>query len=113
MKNTLLWLDDVRNPFIEYDDIENSYNVVWVKSFDEFYEWIKEYGLPDDVSFDHDLGGEKDGCDAAKVLCEFCMNMNWATLPKWYIHSANPVGRERITSILKSYEKAKFIAEKS
>lgn len=59
---TLLWLDDVRNPF--RDDwlllscFPSAGNVAWVKSYSEFVEWIQINGLPDGVAFDHDLGIE-------------------------------------------------------
>ena len=59
MKN-LLWLDDKRNPFLNEDekvpgDIHD-WNINWVLDYNQFVKWIEMYGLPDAISFDHDLG---------------------------------------------------------
>ena len=77
---TILWLDDIRNPFIikewlytiqylkeEYLEIEDeACEVIWVKTKSEFDDYIKEYGLPDLISFDNDLSiGNGDGYDCA------------------------------------------------
>jgi hypothetical protein len=60
---TYLWLDDIRDPFmylwqIQYmpDYIKGVDHIVWVKTYEDFVEWIKTNGLPDEVFFDHDLG---------------------------------------------------------
>lgn len=132
----LLWLDDLRDPFGEFeewltlapiqgDDVE----VHWVKDYSEFEQWIYNNGLPDAISFDHDLadehytpkelwdwglGGsylkskkyqdeqefqEKTGLDCAKFLVDYCMDYK-QPLPLWYTHSANPVGRDNIDKYL-------------
>jgi hypothetical protein len=106
-----LYLDDVRVPKTEGWDI--------VRSYDEFVTWIKENGLPDEVSFDHDLADvsynpdtrkeqfkyhETTGYDAAKWLCEYCWT-NGLPLPSWNVHSANPVGRDNIVQMLEKFEK--------
>jgi len=115
-----LYLDDIRTPKTEGWDI--------VRSYDEFINYIKLNGAPDEVSFDHDLsrehtkyyfdnGGhdnppdplnvefkEKTGYDAAKWLCDYCWT-NGIPLPKWNIHSANPVGSDNIKFLLNNFEK--------
>lgn len=134
----LLWLDDddardpykVESPWIakyapEYFGSKNS--IVWVKNYDEFTDWITKYGLPDKVSFDHDLADshyapeefwddkyddwlasqgdiEKTGMDCAKWLTEYCMD-NKKELPIFTVHSANPAGAKNIQGILTSYLK--------
>jgi hypothetical protein len=128
----LLWLDDYRNPF---EDRENKLpkidfkELYWVKSFYEFENWINKYGLPDIISFDHDLADshytpnhlwdnyeeskkwqeaqtheEKTGYDAAKWLCEYC-HTNKKSLPICYVHSANPVGADNIKHYINNYLK--------
>jgi len=47
MKMKKLYLDDVRCPKTEGWDI--------VRTYDDFVSWITKNGLPDEVSFDHDL----------------------------------------------------------
>jgi len=115
--NTLLWLDDVRDPFdndrewLIFSPISRPYTTHWVKSYTEFCEWILENGLPTAICFDHDLGGDEEtskleptGLDCAKWLIEYCMD-NEVKLPKWNIQSANPVGKDNINGILISYRK--------
>lgn len=136
-QNILLWLDDTRNPFEgtwlndyspEYLDHETSddLNVVWVKSFKEFKNWIETYGLPSTIGFDHDLGEDvarelvssgvnkkkarlikkesPSGYDAAKWLCDYCADNN-KKIPKWFIQSANPTGRDNIENYLNNAKK--------
>ena len=126
----LLWLDDIRNPhednWLVFSPIEQPFAVIWVKSYNEFTMWIKVYGLPDAVCFDHDLGmyvaikarekgmskrksralkqEEKTGFDCAKWLVDYCIDNN-KPLPLYNIQSANPVGKENIDILLKNYLK--------
>lgn len=120
MEYKKLYLDDVRTPKTDGWEI--------VRSYDEFVNYIEINGIPDEISFDHDLsrehtkyyfdnGGhdnppdplgvefeEKTGYDAAKWLCDYCWT-NGIPLPKWNVHSANPVGSANISSVLKNFEK--------
>ena len=115
---TILWLDDIRDPFVikewiytiqylkeEYLEIEDEpCEVQWVKTQIEFEKYIKENGLPDLISFDNDLGiGNGEGYDCAKWLVEYCMDNN-VQLSKWFIHSANPVAKENIKNLLINFE---------
>ena len=107
----LLWLDDIRNPFVgdwlmqyapQFTCDEGE--VTWVKSYDEFTKWIIENGLPDMIAFDHDLGTDKSGLDCTKWLVDYCMD-NDMDLPQWTIQSANPVGADNINGMLNGYKK--------
>lgn len=128
----LLWLDDFRNPFIgnwlTYSPIPEPFETTWVKSYNEFTEYITKNGLPDAICFDHDLaqqhmnyyfahGGhanppdpitaefeERTGYDCAKWLIEYCMD-NRLKLPKWSVQSANPCGSDNINGLLVSFTK--------
>lgn len=117
-----LYLDDNRTP------IDNGWIVV--RDYKEFTEWIMAYGIPDVISFDHDLadehmedfharGGfestqqikygkfkEKTGFDCAKWLVQMCDESEFE-LPKCYVHSANPIGAENIISFLNCYLRVK------
>lgn len=114
-----LYLDDLREPRQTFPTTSNSEWAV-VKSFAEFVAKITKDGLPFIVSFDHDLGTEhykdamsskldygtyteKTGYHCAKWLIDYCMDHK-QPLPKWNVHSANPVGKANITSILTSFE---------
>jgi hypothetical protein len=127
---TLLWLDDIRNPlqdnWLVFSPIDQPFNLVWVKSYREFVDWIGNNGLPAAICFDHDLGMEvaltarskgmskrasrklkqveRTGYDCAKWLVDYCLDRN-CDLPLYNIQSANPVGKDNIDSLLKNYIK--------
>lgn len=132
---TILWLDDQRDPYKYlktknasatfarnkqfYDDLMRKYNVdfVWVKNLYQFIDYIKENGLPEFVSFDHDLnnrgGGEElsdeqklsnNGVNCAKWLVNYCKKTG-QPLPKFYVHSANPKHGPEITKVLNNENK--------
>lgn len=129
----LLWLDDIRDPFIQRNLIDfapefisDEFNIVWVKNYNNFTNWITQNGLPYKIAFDHDLGsdiarekvkkgmskrqsriqkrGTKTGMDCAKWLVEYCLD-NKIKLPRWVVQSANPVGKENINKLLFNYKK--------
>lgn len=114
MKKTLLWVDDYRDPntsdWLNFSPIGKDVDVVWVKSYDEFTNYIMQPNpLPDGISFDHDLADmndtqEKTGYDCLKFLIDLCINLK-LKLPICSCHSSNPVGRERIESLINSYKK--------
>ena len=55
----LLFLDDIRNPLDAYSYtnfslfLKENWNIV--RNHDQFVEWITTNGLPEFISFDHDL----------------------------------------------------------
>lgn len=125
--NYNLFLDDERMPK----------NVTWVdlplvewtivRNYDQFVEIIQKQGLPNIVSFDHDLADEhyaeytaahdpnspsrgtfnyeklkeKTGYDCAKWLAQYCVD-NSKPIPQYYVHTMNPIGGKNIFSILES-----------
>lgn len=132
---TILWLDDQRDPYKYlntkststtfarnkqfYDNLLKQYNVnfVWVKNLYQFIDYIEKNGVPQFVSFDHDLnnrgGGEglndeqklnNNGVNCAKWLVNYCKKMG-QSLPKFYVHSANPKHGPEINRVLTSENK--------
>jgi hypothetical protein len=108
--NKVLWLDDIRKPsdpnfsiWITVAFGENV-DVIWVKSYNEYVKYLTNNSMPYGISFDHDLGAELSGLDCAKWLIDYCMN-NAVSLPKYFVHSANPVGKENIQGYLDNYLK--------
>ena len=115
-----LFLDDVRTPM----NIGDIRTWIIVRSYKEFVKAITERGLPDLISFDHDLAiehypqssidmeqsidyakyKEKTGYHCAQWLVEYCKERN-LPLPECRIHSMNPVGRINIFQVLDTYEK--------
>ena len=63
------------------------------------------FGVVTEISFDHDLGPcEFTGYFVASKIEEL-VYQKVIKMPKWTIHSANPVGRARIKSALQSAER--------
>ena len=123
---TALYLDDQRTPTTNPPDGYNPWNIV--RNYDEFKQWIDENGMPDYVSFDHDLGEEhmqdyfkyqangiaainyndfkeKTGLDCAKYMIQYAIDNN-VNLPHLVgVHSHNPMGAVNIQSLVNSYKK--------
>lgn len=130
---TYLFLDDVRFPkdAHQYTNYDLFLKEKWeiVRNFNEFKKYIEENGLPFFISFDHDLADthytpehlwndynkskewqdkqihtEKTGYHCALWLIDYCIDNN-LKLPNHYCHSMNPVGKDKINSILSNFEK--------
>ncbi|WP_228409728.1 cyclic-phosphate processing receiver domain-containing protein [Chryseobacterium sp. T16E-39] len=113
-------MDDIRFPVeaYHYTGEKIFLNKDWyiVRNYRQFVNQIIQNGLPEMISFDHDLADmnssdsdnlkftEKTGYDCAKWLVEYCMD-NHLNLPKFYSHSMNPVGKENILSLLENFKK--------
>ncbi|MEI8205105.1 MAG: cyclic-phosphate processing receiver domain-containing protein [Bacteroidota bacterium] len=108
-----LFLDDCRIPsdsakYMRQRNIDSSIylkNWIIVRSYNEFVEWIEQNGLPDVISFDHDLGNDLSGMDCAKWLINYCLD-NCKSLPLYAVHSANPPGAANIEGLFKSFQKS-------
>lgn len=89
-----LFLDDERFP------ITNDW--VIARTSDEAIALILMHGMPHEISFDHDLGGD----DTSRVFINFLMNelsMDAIVLPlgfKFSVHSQNSVGAKWITGTM-------------
>lgn len=116
-----LFLDDVRSAEMVFmntiDPIyENKNEWEIVRSFNEFVSYIEENGLPEFISFDHDLDFEhyklenqqdidyekmeiKTGFHAAQWLVNYCAD-NKLKLPNYKVHSMNLAGKRNIERIL-------------
>lgn len=129
-----LFLDDIREPIQvthawhkgEWDGFPSLYPWKIVRSYAEFTEYILKNGLPEVISFDHDLSWEhypqgelllsnpinydefteKTGYDCAKWLVDYC-ETNEHELPDFYVHSFNPIGRANIIDYLVRYKEIK------
>jgi len=130
-----LFLDDIREPqdayFYTSNDLYRNANWFVVRSYNEFVRHIQNNGLPDYISLDHDLGDEhyispknyvntetlknhyeenvdtyteKTGYHCAEWLVNYCLDNN-EKLPRYFCHSMNPVGKEKIISLLNNFNK--------
>lgn len=119
-----LFLDDCRFP--HHVKWINLPDVKWqiVRSYEEFTSFINKNGLPDIISFDHDLADEhykdlnrsfiskkirydsfkeKTGYECAQWLIQYCVD-NKLRLPHYEVHSMNPIGRHNIKSLLRHFQ---------
>ena len=100
---------------------------VIVRNYNDFVATILRDGVPEIISFDHDLGetayqefhrmnnsdktinyeniDEKTGFHAAQWLANYCVDKK-IPIPQYYTHTMNPVGAINIRSILESARKA-------
>lgn len=86
-----LFLDDWRNCPEGFDLARN---------YDEFVDYIERNGVPNYISFDHDLGSyDKTGYDCALYLVKNDLKIN-----DFSCHSANPIGRKRIYDLLTDWK---------
>lgn len=127
-----LFLDDYREPidcasYMYRRGVDcKIYHEKWeiVRSAGEFTRHILLNGLPDIISFDHDLTDveelkerlpisdwydieqqrELTGLDCAKFLVDYCID-NKKPLPVCVVHSVNPDGAKNIESVLNTYIK--------
>lgn len=107
-RKVLLWLDDYRNPYehnwLVFCPLVMPYDVIWVKDYGSFTNWIKQNGLPDAICFDHDLGTVATGYDCALWVVDYCLD-HGLNLPMYNVQSANPVGKKNIICLLENYKK--------
>jgi hypothetical protein len=98
-----LYLDDIRTPK------DSAYIIA--RTVEEAQQLIETYGVPEHISFDHDLGLDDmdnllpTGYDMAKWLVEKDMD-GFLQIPgnfAFSVHSQNPVGAENIQGLLNGY----------
>jgi hypothetical protein len=117
-----LYLDDLRTPSVALDGYEP---FIVVRNYDQFVSHIQTHGIPDLISFDHDLAEEhmrdwykyqargiekvsyeefteKTGMDCMKFLCNTIQDEkekgNNIAMPAIRVHSANPMGSQNMLS---------------
>lgn len=93
-----LFIDDERYPV---DD-----EFIIARSFNQAIDIIKEKGLPEYASFDHDLGlFAKTGADIAYWITDYCQDNKIKFTMQYYVHSQNPVGKKNIEGVFESYKR--------
>ena len=92
-----LWIDDLRDP------PDNRWVVA--VTLEEAIDFIRDYGLPDVISFDHDLGGEDITMRVVHFIVESYLDGK-LEVPDGFlfrVHSANVVGAENIRSLMTNF----------
>jgi hypothetical protein len=107
---SVLYLDDMRVPTIV--------GITLVRNYDEFIRYINHNGIPDLISFDHDLAAEhyptgengpEDNIDYSSYKertgldCTRYIVQNELPLNYWAVHSFNVRGKMNIEAELRKY----------
>lgn len=119
-----LFLDDFRFPNdasnYMFDPIYSSVEWIIVRNYYAFITIIQNKGIPDNISFDHDLADchyknqifdyddetkEKTGYHCAKWLINYCIDNSLDLPKKINIHSMNPYGTKNIKSLFETFFK--------
>ena len=122
-----LFLDDYRIPeeVYKYKHLNIYLNDGWfiVRNYDDFKNHIINNGIPNIISFDHDLGDEhyegqtqhsiinydkyteKTGYDCAKWLIDYIIDNSLEPPHEIYIHSMNPAGSNNIKQLWVNFYK--------
>jgi hypothetical protein len=119
-----LFLDDVRTPESTHEFMHMPVYLqadwVVVRDYEEFVSKVLSKGVPDMISFDHDLadahydqqnfdydkeGEEKTGYHCAKWLIDYCLDNKLKVPTKIIVHSMNPIGSLNIKSLFETYFK--------
>ena len=94
-----LFIDDERYPVKpDWFIARNSYDAIYA---------VKEYGLPSEIAFDHDLGGRDTSMVFLYALSDYMLD-NDLKFPdgfKYTVHSQNPVGAKNIDVFMKNFIK--------
>jgi len=94
-----LFLDDERFP------ADNTWIIA--RNFSDARWYIENCGIPEVISFDHDLGPSRiTGMDFAKWFCAFIMDNDIPYNGMQYtVHSMNPVGAANIDGYMSNFLK--------
>jgi hypothetical protein len=92
-----LYLDDERDP--RREDPGTSY--LLARSTESALKLVEDFGPPQFMSLDHDLGGADTGMRFARLLVDRWESC-WA-LPQFRVHSRNTVGAANLEAFLQSW----------
>jgi len=95
--NYALFLDDERFP------PDDGRKWVVARSSEQALRFIKTFGWPEYVSFDHDLGGEDTAMKFVRPVLDMLLDEDRQIPFGWFVHSQNPVGRDNISALLTSF----------
>lgn len=93
-----LFIDDERFP------PNDGREWVIVRSSNEAVECIRTRGIPDFISYDHDLGGDDTSMRFITWMIDAYLDGKIDTFPVNYtVHSQNPVGARNIAQLLQGF----------
>ena len=92
--------------FIDDERFPPNDGSVWVivRSSQEAIDYVQGFGIPDFISYDHDLGGDDTSIKFIWWLIDCYIEGTITSFPiNYYIHSQNPIGAENIRGLLSSF----------
>lgn len=92
-----LFLDDVRDCPEGWVACRNAEDAIAFLRMGDFYV--------EEISFDHDLGSALTGNSVAQEIERQVVYCGRTHIPKWRIHSSNPVGRKNIERTMLAAER--------
>jgi len=94
-----MFLDDLREPSNDGKD--------WLrfKSSSHAIGFMMCHGLPDHISFDHDLGGPDTAMVVVNWLMGYLVDEDRGRPFTYYVHSQNPVGKRNIEAAWDSFDR--------
>ena len=100
MGNYKMYLDDVR-------ELPEEFQKEWitVRSSSETISYVKAHGLPEFISFDHDLGGSDTTMVFLRWLERETNIIQENDPPEYVVHSSNPAGAANIRSFMESWKR--------
>lgn len=123
-----LFLDDFRVPedctYVKESRVYFNRRWIIARDYDQFVKRIEDLGIPDLISFDHDLADEhyaptgisyddfkeKTGYHCMQWLINYLID-NKLEPPEVLVHSANPVGAENIEKLFENFLKHRDVPE--
>lgn len=109
-----LFIDDERWPVdvtwctVELRPVYAEGEWVVARTWAEVEELLTTLGMPDFISFDHDLGAEDvsiNGYEIAKRIVDGDIDGKWDISDEFdfYVHSKNPIGKANIEQLMSNY----------
>lgn len=88
------------------DDLRVSCGDDWIvkRNSQEAIDYIRNNGLPDVITFDHDLGGDDTSMKIVHAITDMCLDKIITFTPefRFFVHSDNPVGAKNIELAMRS-----------
>ena len=98
-----MFIDDERSP------PRDGNTWVIVRSSGEAINYVQDHGVPEFISYDHDLGGDDTSIRFIWWLIDAYLDGRIKTFPVNYaVHSQNPVGARNIKELLDGFIKCEI-----
>jgi hypothetical protein len=92
-----LFIDDERFP------PSGSHSII-ARTSVEAFGVVLARGMPDFISFDHDLGGDDTAMKFLHDLADYALDHGIDFSFDYYIHSQNPIGAANIDGFIRSFQ---------